>query len=223
MNKYEIRKEMTALINSIKEHSDNSAAKESIPQIELELMLHKIEKLYQKAIVFKHLHAYPAEVTAVAEKKEVITAPVIIPPVIVSPPVIVESPKVEEKKEPVKIPELIEKPVDLFGGDLPPVVEKPKPEKKVEKKEEKPIVTNIQKPAIADITKAIGINDKFLFANELFATNMQEFNIAMQQLNTAESLEHAMDYFTNLQQLYNWDVESETVKRLLDLVDRRYS
>jgi exonuclease VII small subunit len=52
---------------------------------------------------------------------------------------------------------------------------------------------------------------------------MQELNIAVQQLNSAESLESAMDYFENLAQLYNWDLENQTVKRLLDLVDRRYS
>ena len=138
---------------------------------------------------------------------------------------IVETPKEVVKQETVKPVEIIDKPIDLFGSEIPPVTEKPKQEKKVEKKEEKPIpvVNKIQKPAVTDITKEIGLNDRFLFANELFEGSMQEYNIAVQQLNGAGSLESAMDYFMNLQQLYEWDMEKDSVKRLLDLVDRRYS
>ena len=212
MDKYSIRKEIAALINSIKEHSDNIGDKQHIPQLELELILHKIEKLYQKSIVFNHLNTLglgnPYTETTISKP-------------------VVETPKVEVKQEIAK-PIVSDKPIDLFGSEIPPVTEKPKQEKKVEKKEEKreekPVVPNkIQKPSIQDLTKAIGLNDKFLFANELFDGNMQEYSIAIQQLNGAGSLESAMDYFSNLQQLYEWDMEKETVKQLVDLVDRRYS
>ncbi len=208
MDKSNIRKEIAALINSIKEHSDNIGDNKHIPQLELELILHKIEKLYQKSIVFNHLNSMngESENQAVDYKQ-------------------VEIPKVEVKQETVK-PVISEKTIDLFGTEIPPATEKPKQEKKVEKptdKTEKVVVTNkIQKPAIQDISKAIGLNDKFQFANELFEGSMQEYSIAIQQLNGAESLESAMDYFSNLQQLYEWDMEKESVKRLLDLVDRRY-
>ena len=213
MDKSSIRKEISSLINSIKEHSDNIGDKEHIPQLELELILHKIEKLYQKSIVYNHLHSVSeaSEKVKPSEKKADTSTTFTV---------------TSEKVEPVTAVESSEKPIDLFGGTIPPVVEKPKLEKKIEKKEEKreeKPVTNIQKPAIADITKAIGLNDKFQFAKELFDESMQEYSIAIQQLNSAESLEAAMDYFTNLQLLYEWDMENETVKRLLDIVDRRYS
>lgn len=206
MDKSNIRKEIAALINSIKEHSDNIGDNKHIPQLELELILHKIEKLYQKSIVFNHLNSMPeGNENQTSEKKAI------------------DTPKVEVKQEIVK-PVISEKPIDLFGTEIPPATEKPKQEKKVEKKEEKiPVANKIQKPAIQDISKAIGLNDKFQFANELFEGSMQEYSIAIQQLNGAESLESAMDYFSNLQQLYEWDMEKESVKRLLDLVDRRYS
>lgn len=208
MDKSTIRKEIAALINSIKEHSDNIGDNKHIPQIELELILHKIEKLYQKSIVFNHLNS-----NGDIHQNSGTSKP------------IVETPKVEVKEEAVKSV-TSDKPIDLFGSEIPPVTEKPKQEKKVEKKEEKPVVVvsnKIQKPSIQDLTKAIGLNDKFLFANELFEGNMQEYNIAIQQLNGAGSLESAMDYFSSLQQLYDWDMEKETVKQLVDLVDRRYS
>lgn len=206
MDKSTIRKEIAALINSIKDHSDNIGDNKHIPQIELELILHKIEKLYKKSIVFNHLNS-----VGDSNQNAIVSKPV------------VETPKVEVKEETVK-PVVSDKPIDLFGSEIPPVTEKSKQEKKVEKKEEKVVVPNkIQKPSIQDLTKAIGLNDKFLFANELFDGNMQEYNIAIQQLNGAGSLESAMDYFSSLQQLYDWDMEKETVKQLVDLVDRRYS
>ena len=211
MDKSSIRKEIAALINSIKEHSDNIGDNRHIPQIELELILHKIEKLYQKSIVFNHLNSNGDT----NQGQSILTKAA------------VETPKIEVKQE-TAIPIVSDKPIDLFGSEIPPVTEKPKQEKKIEKKEErkeeKPVFVNkIQKPSIQDLTKAIGLNDKFLLANDLFEGNMQEYNIAIQQLNGAGSLESAMDYFSNLQQLYEWDMEKETVKQLVDLVDRRYS
>lgn len=211
MDKSIIRKEIAALINSIKEHSDNIGDKAQIPQLELELILHKIEKLYQKSIVFNHLNTLPDGKNTNSNEKQ--TEPVIEKQM--------EAPT-ELKTEPVKA-ELTDKSTDLFGSELPPVIEKPKIEKKAEKKEEKQAISRIQKPAITDLTKAIGLNDKFLFANDLFEGSMQEYSIAIQQLNTAGTLESAMEYIGSLQQLYEWDIEKETVKRLLDLVDRRYS
>ncbi|MGZ4034447.1 MAG: hypothetical protein ACXVPU_09270 [Bacteroidia bacterium] len=221
MDKSSIRKEIGSLINSIKEHSDNIGDKEHIPQLELELILHKIEKLYQKSIVYNYLHLLPdiKETAKPIEKKEEVAGSLLN-----------ETSKTEPVKQESLKTQAEDKTIDLFGSILPPATEKPKQEKekpkqekKIEKKEEKPAVNKIQKPVITDITKAIGINDKFRFANELFAGSMQEYSIAIQQLNSAESLEAAMDYFSNLQMLYEWDVENETVKQLLDLVDRRYS
>ncbi|MCW3103207.1 MAG: hypothetical protein JWO09_1647 [Bacteroidetes bacterium] len=234
MNKSQIRKEIAALINSIKEHSDNIGEKEHIPQLELELILHKIEKLYQKSIVYNHLNSMieaPVYKTA---------APVVAAPVAETKP---EPPKKEEPKPELKeeakqeiTPEIKQeikpepkqepvKPVDLFGAEVAPVADKPKQEKKPEKKEEKKEekVISIQKPPISDIRAAIGINDKFQFANELFGGNMQEYEIAVQQLNTAETIDSATEYFMSIQQLYSWNNENETVKRLFDLVERRYS
>lgn len=210
MDKKSIRKEIAALIDSIKDHSDNIGDKQHIPQLELELILHKIEKLYQKSIVFNHLNSLPQQVVQKVQTETPVT------------------PAIETVKPEVKPAEPTDKLIDLFGAEILPAAEKPKVEKKVEKKEEKKeaapvVVSKIQKPSIPDLTKAIGLNDKFLFANELFAGSMQEYSIAIQQLNGAGSLESAMDYFSNLQQLYDWDMERESVKNLLDLVDRRYS
>ncbi len=88
MNKYAVRKEIAALIDSIKSHSDTIGTRKQIPQIELELILHKIEKLYQKSIVFNYLNSIdggaglenPEQVTPVETVQPVVVIPEIIEP-----------------------------------------------------------------------------------------------------------------------------------------------
>ena len=56
MEKNILREEITVLIDSIKEHSDKITHYERINQLELELILSKIKKLYEKSIVFNYLN-----------------------------------------------------------------------------------------------------------------------------------------------------------------------
>jgi hypothetical protein len=205
MDKKQIRKEIAVLINSIKEHSDNIGEKEHISQLELELILSKIEKLYKKSIVFNFLNS---EKDNSKTTREIAKDETPVPPA-----------KTEIKQEPVKG-------VDLFGSEVVPqekVKSEKKPEKKEVAKEEKAAPVIVHKPSVSDIRGAIGINDKFRFANELFNGNIQEYEIAISQLNSAETLASAMEYFMNIQQLYNWDNENECVKSLYEIVERRYS
>jgi hypothetical protein len=52
MDNSKIRQEITTLINSIKEHYDTIGDKNRVPQLELNVILSKITKLYEKSIVF---------------------------------------------------------------------------------------------------------------------------------------------------------------------------
>lgn len=76
MNKNEIRKEIAALIDSIKQHSDEIGHHKRIPQIELELILSKIKRLYEKSIVFNYLNTLEE---AGEESQEVSVPPYINP------------------------------------------------------------------------------------------------------------------------------------------------
>ncbi|HET6244751.1 MAG: hypothetical protein H0V01_02855 [Bacteroidetes bacterium] len=51
-----LRKEISQLIDNIKEHSDRITDFERIPQLELETILFKIGKLYEKSVVFNYLY-----------------------------------------------------------------------------------------------------------------------------------------------------------------------
>lgn len=219
MEKHKIRKEIAELINSIKQHSDDIGDKKHIPQLELEVILKKIAALYEKSIVFNYLNSQNTLENEIAKLIE--------PKVNIEEKIMVEISKAEEKvKEEIQAVETIQAPVK----EAEPFVEVKKEELEPPKVEAPPVQVekpktsvNIQKPSISDIKTAIGINDRFQFSNDLFQGNMQEYDIAIQQLNSSENMDSAMIYFGSLQKLYNWDTENETVKRLLELVERRYS
>ncbi len=68
----------------------------------------------------------------------------------------------------------------------------------------------------------ININDKFRIINELFLGNSTECNIAVEQLNSLHSSTEATVYLRELKGIYKWNDESEMVKKLTDLVQKRF-
>lgn len=80
----------------------------------------------------------------------------------------------------------------------------------------------LKKKPVKDIKVAIGINEKFLFINELFNGNMHDYNDAIKNLNRAGSLENAAQIFDELAQKYKWDKDAQSTLQLLDFVERRY-
>lgn len=76
---------------------------------------------------------------------------------------------------------------------------------------------------IDDLKTAIGLNERFLFSNELFDGNMEAFNRALSELNHLESYEHAINYVEKqLKPTYEWDMDSETTVAFMSLIQRRF-
>lgn len=81
----------------------------------------------------------------------------------------------------------------------------------------------LKKAVVKDLTSAIGINEKYLFASELFNGKIDTFTDAIKDLSAIESLDQAKSYLDNLANQYQWDLENETVVLFKDLVERRYN
>ena len=226
MDKINLRNEIKELIEDIKNHSDGITDTNAVSQLELEAILHKIEKLFQKSIVFNYLHSVsdkqPILQPKTDQKQQESDSSIPIESVGTNLPE-KDIEKLIEKEDVKKTEEIVVSPTDLFGEELPKVVEKVKEEKKTETKEEAASAKKGAKTTVTDMKAAIGINDKFQYINELFHGNAQEYIIAIQHFNDSEDLESAMEYFYTLQKLYNWEDESATTKRLLNLIERRYS
>ena len=150
--------------------------------------------------------------------------PVVVPepePIVVEPEVVKpENPEpVEETLEPEPIPEPVK------------VVE---PEPKVEEKNQQRSLNDLfneqkqdlgekfQQTKITDLTKAMSINDKFLFIRELFKNKSEEFSHAIHTLNNCENIEEAFDIMEGLKKQYFWDSTSSAYLALCDLVRRKF-
>lgn len=92
----------------------------------------------------------------------------------------------------------------------------------LEQTEDNSLAARLKKKPIADLTTAVGINDKFLLLNELFGGSMEKYNKSIRALNNFPTLLGAKTYMGELQIEFQWDCESEAYKKLFDLVERRF-
>jgi hypothetical protein len=72
---------------------------------------------------------------------------------------------------------------------------------------------------IADLSKGIGLNDKFLFAKELFDGKAQHFEKTIIRINSMKSFEEASQY---IKDNFSWKENSSVVKHFITLVRRRF-
>ena len=92
----------------------------------------------------------------------------------------------------------------------------------LEQSEDKSLAARLQRKPVSDLITAIGINDKFLFLNELFGGSMEKYNKSIRSLNSFSTLLGAKTYMNELQIEFQWDCTSEAYKKLNDLVERRF-
>ena len=88
--------------------------------------------------------------------------------------------------------------------------------------QEETVGERFQHNAVGDLQKAIGINDKFLFVNELFAGSMEKYNRSIENLNDLKTLNGALIYLNELRIELQWNSNNEAYKKLLELVHRKY-
>jgi hypothetical protein len=246
MDKYQLRKEIAQLIDSIKEHSDNIGNRKRIPQLELELILSKIKKLYEKSIIFNYLNQIQIDEL---EEKE---TPVI--------PAALEELKVdndnnevlnkENEKEQIKATDeliiniqevekklVIEKVIEEEKNQIH-TQEKDVIDEKAERKNDKKVSLNeklskqvsdvsllnkLRKKPVEDLVKSIGINERYLFTKELFKGNSESFLQHVRILNSFSSYEEAQQHLEKeIIPKFNWDANNPVVNEFLDLVQRKF-
>lgn len=89
---------------------------------------------------------------------------------------------------------------------------------------DKSIGTRLQQKPISNIKEVIGVNEKFLFINELFDGNIQAYYDAIARLNDADNMQLAFDYLNELGEKFAWDSSrsTATIEKLAGYVQRRY-
>lgn len=206
-----------------------------VSAIERDLMLSYIRQLYNVFLDFNQMQSLPA----VPPPPKQQPAPPPAPPV-------VEVPAVEAPPAPAPVqPEPPRKPVEIPAPQpqpqvvVPPPAPKPQPippappapvrsaaayEGLFSAKSSNDLSDKLSKQPIADLTKAFAINDKLLYANDLFGKDQNAFADNVRQLNSYGSFENAKTHILQLAQQHQWMVEEriETAQAFVQLVQRRY-
>jgi|GEM_PF-1273082 len=226
-NKNEVRKEIAALIDRIKEQSDRIGTQREIPQSELDVILHRIEELHRRTVVWSYLNTLPEEVQSekewvdnlISEKElEIVTVPVVQPEVEKLPPapepkVIPLIPRVDVVKEE---PVLKEEPVAKEEPAQPVVQQIP-----VELPKTEPLPPAA--PTLKDIRSFIGFNEKLMYLRQLFGGDASAYDETLNQINTMNSIAEAESYLSVVGGEYKWNKDNEAVIIFLQTVKRRFS
>lgn len=75
---------------------------------------------------------------------------------------------------------------------------------------------------IGDLKAAIDINHKFLFINDLFGGNTQDYNATIEMINECSSLEEAIEVLKEKREHYKWDQKEGTFRIFNDLIHRKF-
>jgi hypothetical protein len=89
----------------------------------------------------------------------------------------------------------------------------------IENTDKHDLASLMQTKPIKDLSKAIGINDKFLFTRELFGGDSQQFQNVIHALNNMNSIEEALIYVGDN---FDWQASDPTVIKLIELLQRRF-
>ena len=84
------------------------------------------------------------------------------------------------------------------------------------------LAERLQQNPVRDLKSAIGINDKFLFVNELFGGSMEKYNKSIENLNDLKTLNGAMIYLNELKIELQWNSSNEAYQKLKELVSRKF-
>lgn len=106
--------------------------------------------------------------------------------------------------------------IDLFS------VSKETISDKFVEKDEKNLADKLQQIQLSDLRSAIGINEKFLFINELFNGDMGRYNKILDELNSMQSKTGLSTYLMELKIEKQWNEDMEAYIKFKELVDRRF-
>ncbi|MGB4206072.1 MAG: hypothetical protein WBJ84_10705 [Bacteroidales bacterium] len=117
---------------------------------------------------------------------------------------------------------------DLFSSSGTTLADKFQTERKTikdqlsETNNDNSIGDKIQQSQIPDLKSAIGINDKFLFINELFKGDLAGYNKTIESLDKCASRQEALNMLEKFRHQFNWAENSSSLSRLFNFLKRRY-
>lgn len=206
-----IRQELNELIKNIVEHSESFPANRPIPSLEVSAVISKVNKMQEHLIVLKYLLEAQENQQKITSSQEQ------------------HSSQKEELVEPennVLETNTIEKVAELELSAIET------PEEKIEEKTttvvedaktNQEIVQKLSRTPIKSLKEVFSLNDRYLYANELFDKNMEVFNNLINNIDESSDINEAQEKLITAKTQYNWDEENSFYMEFVILVERRFS
>lgn len=144
----------------------------------------------------------------------------------------IEEPEPEPVEESQEVAEELEQPEEIdepmpFANDFEKddsEYELDTPETLVEhlQHDDNSLAAKLQQKSINELRTAIGINDKFLFVNELFGGSMEKYNRSIENLDDMKTLNGTLIYLNELKVELQWNSSNEAYQKLLNLIHRKF-
>ncbi len=83
---------------------------------------------------------------------------------------------------------------------------------------EKPVASQLQEKPIADLTKEIGVHDRFLFTKELFDGDSKSFEETLNRVNQFNEISEALIY---IQENFSWNENNKAANKFIELIRRK--
>ncbi len=84
--------------------------------------------------------------------------------------------------------------------------------------QEKPIASQLQEKPITDLTKEIGVHDRFLFVKELFDGDSKSFEETLNRVNQFSEIAEALIY---IQENFSWNENNKAANKFIELIRRK--
>lgn len=85
------------------------------------------------------------------------------------------------------------------------------------------LAEKLNKSKILDLNKGMGLNQRFLFTNDLFGGDKNALEKTLDKLNSCDTIIEAKAYLSSdIERAFEWDLESPTVQQFILLIERKF-
>ena len=223
MDVKKIRQELNEIIKNIVEHSESFPANRPIPSLEVSAVISKVNKMQERLAVLKYLlevqenqqKATPSQEPTSTQEEELVAPESAVSEIIITEQVaepeapVIETPEATQQEEQEKEPqEKMEDKVISATEDL---------------KANQEVAQKLSRTPIKSLKEAFSLNDRYLYANELFDKNMEAFNNLIKTIDESSNINEANEKLITAKTQYNWDEENNFYVEFSILVERRFS
>lgn len=195
-----LRKELNDLLESVVAHSESFSENRPISSLEISVVLAKITKMQESLAVLKFLLSNQEKELSTAKKAPKILNEIAINTININ----------EATNTPETLPSYSNTNFDV------------KEQAKIKTQPEE-IAQKLKKHTLKNLKEAFSLNDRYLYANELFNKNMEAFNLAIKTLDACINLAEANEEIKTLKTTFNWAEDNLYYIELIELIERRFS